>query len=214
VQKHDVEIAGGVPERLQVLDSAPQRRPDLRRRRLVVGPLPEAVPLAAGARPRWPQWPGLDTVDRGRPFALAEERADVGVADMAVHRQPHVARVPPDADVRDRRIAGYPVERRVGLDEPAVRLGFQVREHVCAGASHHVDPRRERVQRERELRFLQDEQGADHLRPRRPALWRGADDDVAGAELEAVPAAAVVHTRLVAAHGRHPRSGSDPVRPR
>src|SRR5690348_830677 len=37
---HDVEIAGGVPERLQVLDSAPQRRPDLRRRRLVVGPLP------------------------------------------------------------------------------------------------------------------------------------------------------------------------------
>jgi len=36
----------------------------------------------------------------------------------------------------------------------------------------------------------------------------------AGAELEAVPAVAVVHTRLVAAHGRHPCSGSDPVRPR
>jgi hypothetical protein len=26
VQAHDVEIAGGVPERLQVLDGAPQRR--------------------------------------------------------------------------------------------------------------------------------------------------------------------------------------------
>src|SRR5215469_11424476 len=94
--------AGGVPERLQVLYSAPQRRPGLRRRRLVVGPLPEAVPLAVGARPRWPQWSELDTVDRGRPFALAEERADVGVVDMVVHRQPHVARVPPDADVGDR----------------------------------------------------------------------------------------------------------------
>ena len=33
-------------------------------------------------------------------------------------------------------------------------------------------------------------------------------------ELEAVPAVAVVHTRLVAAHGRHPCSGSDPVGPR
>jgi hypothetical protein len=192
----------------------PQRRPDLRRRRLVVDPLPEAIPLTVGALPRWPQWSELDTVDRGRPFALAEERAEVGVFDMVVHRQPHVARVPPDAEVRDRRIVGYPVERRVGLNEPAVRLGFQVREHVCAGASHQVDPRRERVQRQRELRFLQYEQGADHLRPRRPALRRGANDDVAGAELEAVPAVAVVHTRLVPAHGRHPCSGSDPVRPR
>src|SRR6478736_7267248 len=76
VHIHDVEIAGGVPERLQVLYRAPQRRPDLRRRRLVVDPLPEAVPLAVGARPRWPQWSELDTVDRGCPFALAEERAD------------------------------------------------------------------------------------------------------------------------------------------
>src|SRR5580704_10820813 len=61
VHIHDVEIAGGVPERLQVLYRAPQRRPDLRRRRLVVGPLPEAVPLAVRARPRWPQWSELDT---------------------------------------------------------------------------------------------------------------------------------------------------------
>src|SRR5215469_6574082 len=59
VQIHDVEIVAGVPERLQVLYSAPQRRPNLRRRRLVVDPPPEAVPLAVGARPRWPQWSEL-----------------------------------------------------------------------------------------------------------------------------------------------------------
>src|SRR5262249_41886746 len=53
----------------------------------------------------------------------------------------------------------------------------------------------------------------DHLRPRRPALWWSADDDVAGAQLQAVPAVAVVDSPLVAAHGRHSRSRSDPVRP-
>ena len=67
-----------------------------------------------------------------------------------------------------------------------------------------------RVQRERQLRFLEDEQRADHLRPRRPALRRCADDDVAGAKLEAVPAAAVEDDPLVAAHERHPRSGFVP----
>ena len=48
VQVHDVEIVGGVPERLQVFSGAAQRRPDLRGRRLVVDPLPEAGPLAVG----------------------------------------------------------------------------------------------------------------------------------------------------------------------
>ena len=51
-------------------------------------------------------------------------------------------------------------------------------EHVRAGVGHHVDPRRERVQRERQLRYLQNEQRADHLRPRRPALRRSADGRV------------------------------------
>jgi hypothetical protein len=51
VQGHDVEIVAGVAEGLQVLNGAPQRRPDLCRRSLVVDPLPEAVPLAVGARP-------------------------------------------------------------------------------------------------------------------------------------------------------------------
>ena len=142
----------------------------------------------------------LDAVDRCGLLAGLEERADVHVVDVVVDRQRNVAGVAPDADVGDRRIVGYPVERRVGLDEPAVRLGLQVREHLRAGAGHHVDPRREPVQRERELRFLQDEQRADHLRPRRPALRRRSDDDVAGSKLEAVPAVAVVHGPDVAAH--------------
>ena len=125
----------------------------------------------------------------------------IRVVDVVVDRQRNVAGVTPYADVGDRRIVGYPVERRVGLDEPAVRLGLQVREHLRAGPGHHVDPRREPVQRERELRFLQDEQRADHLRPRRPALRRRSDDDVARAKLKAVPAVAVVDGPLVAAHG-------------
>src|SRR5258708_697844 len=52
MQIPDVEIVGGVPERLQVLYTSPQRRPDLRRRRLVVGPPPAAGPLPVGAVPR------------------------------------------------------------------------------------------------------------------------------------------------------------------
>src|SRR4051812_29474428 len=64
------------------------------------------------------------------------------------------------------------------------------------------------------LRLLQDEQRADHLRPRGPALRRRSDDDVTGAKLKAVPAVAVVDSPLIAAHGRHSRSGSDPVSPR
>ena len=42
---------------------APQRRPDLRRRRLVVDPLPEAVPLAVGPRRLSSQRPKVDAVD-------------------------------------------------------------------------------------------------------------------------------------------------------
>jgi hypothetical protein len=70
VQIHDVEIVGGVPDRLQVLYSAPQRRPDLRRRRLVVDHCqkrsrspsgrgrggrngPSSIPSIAAARSRW-----------------------------------------------------------------------------------------------------------------------------------------------------------------
>ena len=48
---------------------APQRRPDLRGRRLVVDPLPEAVALAVGARRSWSQRSELDTVDRCCLFA-------------------------------------------------------------------------------------------------------------------------------------------------
>src|SRR4051812_24254477 len=149
VQVHDIEVVGGVAKRLQVLDGAPQRRPDQRRRRLVVDPLPEAVPRAVGAWRPWSQRSELDAVDRCRPFAGYQEGADVGVVDVVVDRQRNVAGVTPDADVGDPRIVGYPIERRVGLEEPAVRLGLQVREHLGAGPGHHVDPRREPVQRER-----------------------------------------------------------------
>ena len=107
-------------------------------------------------------------------------------------------------------VVGHPVERRVGLDEPAVRLGVQVGEHVVRVAGQHVEPRREHVERQRKLVGLEHEQRADHLRPRRAALGGRADDDVAGPELEAVPAVAVGDQTAVArpfGHGAHAREG-------
>jgi hypothetical protein len=106
VQQDDVEIVGGIAERLNVLDGEPQRHPSrLRRRRLVV--------------------------DRGRPLSRRDERVDVRVVEVTAHRQRRVAWVASHADVRDPRIVGDPVERGVGLDEPAVGLGAQIiRIHV------------------------------------------------------------------------------------
>src|SRR4051795_6063210 len=91
VQVHDVEVVGGVAKRLQVLDGAPQRRPDQRRRGLVVDPLPEAVPSAVGAWRHWSQRSELDAVDRCRPFAGSPEGADVRVVDVMVDRERNVA---------------------------------------------------------------------------------------------------------------------------
>src|SRR3954470_19315360 len=55
---------------------------------------------------------------------------------------------------------------------------------------------------------------ANYIRPRGSALRRRPDDDVATAEFKAVPAVAVVHSRLVPAHGGHPRRRLAPVTPR
>src|SRR3954469_20295825 len=90
VKVHDVEVVGGVAERLQVLDGAPQRRPDQRRGRLVVDPLPEAVTRAVGAWRYWSQRSELDAVDRCRLVAGSQEGADVGVVDVMLDRQRHV----------------------------------------------------------------------------------------------------------------------------
>ena len=98
VQEHDVEVGGlaswNVCRRSTVRRSDDATCVD---GDLVVGPLPEAVPLAAGARPRRPQRPGPVPSIAAAQFALAQERADVEAADMAVYRQRYVTRVAPDA---------------------------------------------------------------------------------------------------------------------
>src|SRR3954453_12009086 len=83
----------------------------LRHRHLVVDPLPEAVPLAVGPRRLSSQRSKLDAVDRCRPLAGSQERADVRVVDVVVDRQRDVAGVTPNADVGDPRIVRYPVKR-------------------------------------------------------------------------------------------------------
>jgi len=53
-------------------------------------------------------------------------------------------------DVRDFVETRHPVERRVGLDEPAVRLPLEEPEHLVVGADQHVEPGRQRADRRAE----------------------------------------------------------------
>src|SRR4051794_14124335 len=70
-------------------------------------------------------------------------------------------------------------------------LRFEIGHHVFQRTSEHLEPRRYDAQWPVELARAEDQQRADRLRPRGAALGGSADDDVAGAELEAIPARAV-----------------------
>ena len=57
-----------------------------------------------------------------------------------------IAGVPTDADVGDRRIGAQPVERRMGLDEASMLLGFQIGDDVADLTGLHVEPRRDEIE--------------------------------------------------------------------
>ncbi len=128
-------------------------------------------------------------------LGLAREPAQpfpVDVGRLVVQRDRHVERVPGDDDVGGPGVKRHAVERRVGLDEPAVLLGGEPVVHLRTRRDQPVQPRRELRQRSRQLRGLEHQQRADHLHPRRAALGPCADHDVALPEREAKPSAAVL----------------------
>jgi hypothetical protein len=85
----------------------------------------------------------------------------------------------------------------VGLDEPAILLIIEVRQHLVDVARLHVEPRRDPIQRTITHRALKDQQRTDHLHPRRTAFrWR-TNDDVAGAHSKRGPPCAVENRRPV-----------------
>src|SRR5262249_240928 len=117
---------------------------------------------------------------------------------MMLERHGDVARIPSDDDVADLLPDRDAVERSVCLDEAPMRLRGELGADAGDGLVAHVDPRGQLVQRRREVRSVEDQQRAEHLTPRGPALRRRADGDVAGPELEAVPASTVREERPVA----------------
>ena len=113
------------------------------------------------------------------------------------HGNRHVTRVAADHDVVDLFTPGQPVEGRVGLDETSMLLGGVGGIHLIDGTVQHVEPRRQQLERRRERRAVEDQQGAQHLGPGRSRLGWRTDDDVARSELETLPAGAVCdHTGI------------------
>ena len=146
--------------------------------------------------------PGRSRVEASRlPRELAHPLA-VDVGTVVVERHRHVEGVPGDHDVGGPGVEGDPVERCVGLDHPAVILRVEPRVHLLLRGDEPVQPRGKLRQRRGQVRRLEDQQGADHLHPCRPALGPGADDDVTLAEPETGPPRAVLVRRPVA--DRHP----------
>ena len=148
--------------------------------------------------------PGRDVAVVGRIDRLGPELphpVHVEVLVVMLHGDRDVPRVTTDDDVGGPGIERQPVERGVGLDEPPVVLRVVHRHDVVDRARLHVEPRRELAERSRELRAVEDEQGAEHLGPRRAALGWRADHDVARPEPEAQPAVAVGDERAVAHAG-------------
>ena len=129
--------------------------------------------------------------------ARGEERFDVDVVLEVRPRDGNVAGVSSDADVGDRRFVRQPVERRMGLDEPTMLLGFEVADHGADVTGLHVEARRDEVERSVERRALEDQQRADHLHPGRAGLPGSADDDVARPRREPLPTVAVQHRRPI-----------------
>jgi hypothetical protein len=106
-------------------------------------------------------------------------------------RHEHVPAVTTHDDVagpvRDRQ----PVRSGVGLDEAAMVLRVESREHLLDGSQAPVEPGRQLADVARGVTVRPQQTGHDALHPRRSRLHRSGDDNVAGPRREAVPAAAV-----------------------
>ena len=76
-------------------------------------------------------------------FGLAQELSDppaVEVLALVEEGHRHVEGIPHGHDVGAPRLEGDPVERGVGLDEPAVPLGRELGVHRVPGSDQPVEP--------------------------------------------------------------------------
>lgn len=169
----------------------------LDRRRRVHHERPEAIAFALRHRRRSVREQLGEIVVADGDGARPEERPQIRVRHVVVPREGDVSRIARHAQVRHALVEGDPVEGCVSLDEAPVLLHREIGEDVRVGARQHVDPGRDARERCVEVRRLEDEQCADPLHPGGAALGRRTDHDVVRAELESVPARAVVDEVLV-----------------
>ena len=130
------------------------------------------------------------------------------VSAMVLIGERHVERVPYDRDIGHRVMPRHPVERRMGLDEPPVRLGFEQAEHLGFASGQHVEPGRERADGRPQVGSIKQKRSDDRLHPRGPALRRCRNHDVVGTKHEPLPPRAIRERAPVAA-----KASSHSVRP-
>jgi hypothetical protein len=150
----------------------------------------------------------LEVVVPDRVITHLEHLVEVHVRPVVVHRDRDVARITTDAEIGDAFVVGQAVQRSVGLDEAPVLLGRELREHVVATRRLLIEPGRHLAQRAVEVRILEHEERAQHLRPGGAALGRRADDDVVVTKLETVPPDVVRHQVPVSHELGHERPPS------
>ena len=149
--------------------------------------------------------PGSGWLARRRRAGQLAHALPVQVGALVVERDGHVEGMAGDDDVGRPGIDDHAVEGGVRLEEPPVVLRGQAGEELVLRLDQPVQPRGQLTEGRGQVGRLEDQQGADHLHPRRAALGPGADDDVAGPEGELGPAPAVLVGRPVAERGHGPR---------
>ena len=204
MEERDVVPIAVHPERVHMVKNRPQARRDLFGREVVVDPRTEA--LADVVRTIHQDDRDKSSSASASPTAASRARRTTSMSMFAqwlsIERNTSRGSLPTQRYVtrssRGRPSKGVCVlmKRRCCCASRAANRVSSLR--VC-WSSHGEIWLRGSV----EVRILEDQERAQHLRPRRAALRRRADDDVAVTKLEAVPASAVEHERAVVHAIRH-----------
>ena len=158
---------------------------------LVFDPLPDAVHKVVRTVRQAVGHQFREILEAGDVSAQGDQMLQSHVLEVVVPGDGNITWVAPDRDVGHPRVERQTVERRVGFDEPSVLLRCEFGEHALDRLRLHVEPGRQSREGTRQVRVSKDQQRTLHLHPRRAALGRCRDDDVAITKLEAVPTPAV-----------------------
>jgi hypothetical protein len=114
------------------------------------------------------------------------------VEHMVMQAPNRISAIPRHKNIFRLRAEDEVLERRVGFDEAAVFLRFELREGRFEGGQAHVDPRGSRVEMwDWVVNVEEDELGDDLLHPGGAGFAPAGDNDVVRAEREVVPARCV-----------------------